>query len=61
VVTFSPRFIIKNNIVEDVYYRQEASGQASMVKAGCSMPIYWFDEDDPKELYLRLSGLMDEW
>ncbi|KAJ3408710.1 hypothetical protein HDV05_004781 [Chytridiales sp. JEL 0842] len=61
VVTFSPRFIVKNSMAEDLYCRQQASSQPILIKAGSSMPLYWFKEDEPKELFLRLAGLMDEW
>ncbi|KAI8610486.1 hypothetical protein BC830DRAFT_1069804 [Chytriomyces sp. MP71] len=61
VVTFTPRFMVKNNIGEDLHCRQGAKQQPLLIKSKSSMPLIYFTEGVPRQLSLRLAGLMDEW
>ncbi|KAJ3106617.1 hypothetical protein HDU97_005982 [Phlyctochytrium planicorne] len=61
IVTFTPRFIVKNNMSEDVFCRQNPSAPTTLVKSGDYIPVLYFSELEQRQLSLRLSGLMDEW
>ncbi|KAI9340870.1 hypothetical protein BDR26DRAFT_820276 [Obelidium mucronatum] len=61
VVTFSPRFMIKNNMNEDLNCRQEVKQQPTLIKSKSSVPLHFFNERSPRQLSLRMAGLMNEW
>ncbi|KAI8844441.1 hypothetical protein BJ741DRAFT_543605 [Chytriomyces cf. hyalinus JEL632] len=61
VITFSPRFMIKNAMNEDLHCRQDPKQQPTLIKAKTSMPLIHFSEGNMRLLFLRLAGLMDEW
>ncbi|KAI8929325.1 hypothetical protein BC831DRAFT_410850 [Entophlyctis helioformis] len=63
VVTFSPRFIVQNNLPEALYFRQTDSTAAMMVKSKESMPLLTLKaaENGVFELSIRLSNAMSNW
>ncbi|KAJ3205144.1 hypothetical protein HDU82_005381, partial [Entophlyctis luteolus] len=61
VVTFAPRFMVKNTMNEDLHCRQDIKQTPILVKSKTSMPIHQFNVKDPRQLCLRMAGLTDEW
>ncbi|KAJ3110151.1 hypothetical protein HK100_003137 [Physocladia obscura] len=61
VVTVTPRFMIKNNMSEDLQCRQHPKHQPILIKSKASVPIHYFKANESRQLCLRMDGLMDEW
>ncbi|KAJ3031870.1 UNVERIFIED_CONTAM: hypothetical protein HDU68_011629 [Siphonaria sp. JEL0065] len=61
VVTFTPRFMIKNNMNEDLNCRQEVKQTPTLIKSKSSIPLHYFNERSSRQLSLRMAGLMNEW
>ncbi|TPX42076.1 hypothetical protein SeMB42_g05292 [Synchytrium endobioticum] len=63
VVTFTPRFVIKNNMSEDVHCRQQGVNQPTVaIKAGDVVPLASLLRGEGRQqLCTRLTGLTNEW
>ncbi|ORY51917.1 hypothetical protein BCR33DRAFT_712120 [Rhizoclosmatium globosum] len=61
VVTFTPRFMIRNNMTEDLHCRQESKQSPILIPSKASVPLHYFMERSQRQLSLRMAGLMDEW
>ncbi|KAH9250730.1 hypothetical protein BASA81_011446 [Batrachochytrium salamandrivorans] len=63
VVTFSPRFIIRNNVSESILFRQSGTSTATEVKPKESLALMALShvDDDAFELNIRLSSAKSDW
>lgn len=61
VVTFSPRFIIKNNLESEIELLDVGSSESLHLKAGQLEPLYKLPRIDEKQLKLRLPGGKSKW
>ncbi|KAJ3052099.1 hypothetical protein HK097_006900 [Rhizophlyctis rosea] len=63
VVTFAPRFILKNNMDEDLQFRQQGASAAMLLKAKDSAPLHTIRimDEGYAQLSVRLTGLTNEW
>ncbi|KAJ3037263.1 hypothetical protein HDV00_001828 [Rhizophlyctis rosea] len=63
VVTFAPRFILKNNMDEDLQFRQQRASAAVLLKSKDSGPLHTIRSVDEgfAQLSVRLTGLTNEW
>ena len=63
VVTFTPRFLMKNNTDEDIYYRQAGTMSQILIKAKSVLPIVELRkfEDLSPQMCIRLENMMSEW
>ncbi|KAJ3291062.1 hypothetical protein HK104_006345 [Borealophlyctis nickersoniae] len=63
VVTFAPRFILKNKMDEDLQLRQHGTTAAILLKSKDSLPLHGVHVLDGSmvQLCCRLTGLTNEW
>eukprot|EP00842_Homolaphlyctis_polyrhiza_P001382 jgi/Hompol1/2244/HPOL_005409-RA len=63
VVTFSPRFIVQNNLNETIHVRQAGTTAAVTIEPKASVPFMTLNaaENDLFELCVRLSSSMSDW
>ncbi|KAG0003109.1 hypothetical protein BGZ80_007728 [Entomortierella chlamydospora] len=61
VVTITPRFILKNNLNEDVYFREHGSNNVVTLLANQHAPLRYMRQGSQKLLSLRLSGVTTRW
>ncbi|KAJ3332602.1 hypothetical protein HDU76_013706 [Blyttiomyces sp. JEL0837] len=61
IVTFTPRYVVRNNLDDDLYCRQGMAGTPILLKSSTSVPLYYFNDTNQGQLSLRMAGLMDEW
>ncbi|KAI8823370.1 uncharacterized protein EV422DRAFT_352091 [Fimicolochytrium jonesii] len=63
VITLAPRFIFRNNMTEDIQFRQNGATETFTLKSTESMPFHTLKLNDsaPNDFCIRLSGLMNEW
>ncbi|TPX30777.1 hypothetical protein SmJEL517_g05746 [Synchytrium microbalum] len=65
VVTFTPRFVVKNNMSDDVHCRQQGVNQPTIaVKSGDVVPLANLlkaTTEGQQQLCIRLTGLTNEW
>ncbi|KAI9097290.1 hypothetical protein DFS34DRAFT_116945 [Phlyctochytrium arcticum] len=62
-ITFSPRFILKNALAEDLQIKQPGSNNIQVIGAGDRIPLHTFHLADNHQTHIaaRLTGLMNEW
>ena len=63
VVTFAPRFILKNKMDEDLQFRQQGTSAAMLLRSKDSAPLHTIRTMDEgyAQLSVRLTGLTNEW
>jgi hypothetical protein len=61
IITFSPRFIVKNNMPENLNCRLQLAGPPLLLKVGETTPLYQFSSAEAGIISLRMAGLVDEW
>ncbi|TPX68863.1 hypothetical protein SpCBS45565_g02841 [Spizellomyces sp. 'palustris'] len=63
VVTFAPRFIFKNNMDEDIQFRQFGATTTSHLRSHDQIPLHTLNmtEGPQTQMCIRLTGLMNEW
>ncbi|KAJ3171453.1 hypothetical protein HDU88_007532 [Geranomyces variabilis] len=64
VVTFAPRFILKNNMDEDLQIRPAGTTEGVNLAASQSLPLHTLKMMDGKQQHdvcIRFTGLMNEW
>ncbi|KAF9968752.1 hypothetical protein BGZ73_009156, partial [Actinomortierella ambigua] len=61
VVTFTPRYIIKNNLGEDLNFREAGSSNGTLLPAGGRVPLRYMRQGQQKLLSLRLPGVTTRW
>ncbi|KAF8984234.1 hypothetical protein BGZ46_008534 [Entomortierella lignicola] len=61
VVTITPRFILKNNLNEDVIFREYGSKDITNLAAHQHAPLRYMRQGAQKLLSLRLSGVTTRW
>ncbi|KAJ3015263.1 hypothetical protein HKX48_004689 [Thoreauomyces humboldtii] len=63
VVTFAPRFILKNHMEEEIQIRQRGATAAVSLKTNESVPLHDLKlvEGAQHDVCVRLTGLMNEW
>jgi vacuolar protein sorting-associated protein 13A/C len=58
VVTFSPRFIMINNLGETIFYMQaQTMSFIGSLEAGEHIPFHWVDAEGPNQLCIRLADV----
>ena len=61
VVTITPRFILKNNLSEDLNFREFGSSNVTLLPAGERVPLRYLRQGQQKLLSLRLPGITSRW
>ncbi|KAG0050250.1 hypothetical protein BGZ83_004992 [Gryganskiella cystojenkinii] len=61
VVTITPRFILKNNLNEDLNFREFGSSNVTLLPAGQRVPLRYLRQGQQKLLSLRLPGVTSRW
>ncbi|KAI8912336.1 hypothetical protein DFJ77DRAFT_511881 [Powellomyces hirtus] len=63
VVTFAPRYILKNNLDEDIQFRQAGTSEGVTLLKSQSVPLHTLKLTEGKQhnVAIRLTGLMNEW
>ncbi|KAI9141282.1 hypothetical protein BKA69DRAFT_1124929 [Paraphysoderma sedebokerense] len=61
VVTFTPRFIVKNNCDADIQWRQSSSSRMETVPRGQQKPVMFLRISEDKLLSFRFQGLVYDW
>ncbi|KAG0208228.1 hypothetical protein BGX33_006369 [Mortierella sp. NVP41] len=61
IVTISPRFILKNNLNEDLNFREFGSNNVTLLPAHQRVPLRYMHQGQQKLLSLRLPGVTSRW
>ncbi|KAF9211914.1 hypothetical protein BGZ59_007452 [Podila verticillata] len=61
VVTITPRFILKNNLDEDLNFREFGSSNVTLLPAHQRVPLRYLRQGQQKLLSLRLPGVTSRW
>ncbi|KAF9111925.1 hypothetical protein BGX27_004234 [Mortierella sp. AM989] len=61
VVTITPRFILKNNLNEEVHFREYGSNNVTDLPPHQHAPLRYMRQGSQKLLSLRLSGVTSRW
>ncbi|GES89872.1 vacuolar protein sorting-associated protein vps13 [Rhizophagus clarus] len=61
IVTFTPRFILKNNLNEDINFREPESSNAITIKSKDRAPLHFLRKGNVKQLMLSYPGLNKSW
>ncbi|KAF9435541.1 hypothetical protein BGZ76_006083 [Entomortierella beljakovae] len=61
VVTITPRFIVKNNLNEDLNFREYGSNNVTLVPSHQHAPLRYMRQGAQKLLSLRLPGVTSRW
>ncbi|ORZ00047.1 hypothetical protein BCR41DRAFT_313859 [Lobosporangium transversale] len=61
VVTITPRFILKNNLNEDLNFREYGSNNVTLLPAQQRVPLRYLRLGQEKLLSLRLPGVTSRW
>jgi len=61
VVTITPRFILKNNLDEDLNFREYCSNNVTLLPAHQRVPLRYMRQGQQKLLSLRLPGVTSRW
>ncbi|KAF9963917.1 hypothetical protein BGZ65_006327 [Modicella reniformis] len=61
VVTITPRFILKNNLNEDLCFREVGSSNSTMLPAGKHEPLRYMRQGQQKLLSLRKREVTSRW
>ncbi|KAG0213348.1 hypothetical protein BGX28_004686 [Mortierella sp. GBA30] len=61
VVTITPRFILKNNLDEDLNFREYGSSNVTLLPAHQRVPLRYMRQGQQKLLSLRLPGVTSRW
>ncbi|KAG9326243.1 hypothetical protein KVV02_000958 [Mortierella alpina] len=61
VVTITPRFILKNNLDEDLNFREYGSNNVTLLPAHQRVPLRYMRQGQQKLLSLRLPGVTSRW
>ncbi|RUS21382.1 hypothetical protein BC937DRAFT_92871, partial [Endogone sp. FLAS-F59071] len=61
IITFTPRFILKNNLNEDISFREPASTNNTLLKAGQRAPLHFLRQGVEKQLTVQFPGLNNPW
>ncbi|KAF9166895.1 hypothetical protein DFQ26_006563 [Actinomortierella ambigua] len=61
VVTFTPRYIVKNNLGEDLHFREFGSSNSTLLPAGERVPLRYMRQGEQKLLSLRFPGITSRW
>ncbi|POS86544.1 hypothetical protein EPUL_002626 [Erysiphe pulchra] len=61
VVTIAPRFILKNQISEEISVREPGSSKFMVIKPQALQPLYFLQKSTKKQLSLCYPGLNNKW
>ncbi|RUP47466.1 hypothetical protein BC936DRAFT_145703 [Jimgerdemannia flammicorona] len=61
IITFTPRFILKNNLNEDIQFREPGSTSITSLKAGQRAPLHFLRQGPEKQLTVQFPGLNNPW
>lgn len=61
VVTIAPRFILKNQISEEISVREPGSSKSMVIKPQALQPLYFLQKGTKKQLSLCYPGLNSKW
>ncbi|KAF9185293.1 hypothetical protein BGZ51_009186 [Haplosporangium sp. Z 767] len=61
IVTITPRFILKNNLNEDLNFREYGSNNVTLLRAQERVPLRYMHQGQQKLLSLRLPGVTSRW
>lgn len=61
VITLAPRFILKNQMSEELDVREPGSGEVFTLKAGALQPLHFLQKSAIKQLCLCFPGLNNQW
>lgn len=60
-MTFTPRFILKNNLSEDINFREPESTNVITIKSKDRAPLHFLKKGNVKQLMLCHPGLNNPW
>ena len=61
IVTVAPRFVLKNNINEEINIREPGSSETMTVKPGDLRPLHFLRRVPQKQVCLCFSGVNNQW
>ncbi|KAE8441399.1 hypothetical protein EG329_004988 [Mollisiaceae sp. DMI_Dod_QoI] len=61
VVTLAPRFVLKNQMKEELNVREPGSSQLMTLKPGALQPLHFLQKSPVKQLSLCFPGLNNQW
>lgn len=61
VVTIAPRFVIKNNLGEELDIREPGSSEVTSIKPGSLLPLRYLRQTSGQQLSLCFPGLNNQW
>eukprot|EP01129_Flabellula_baltica_P011436 TRINITY_DN5005_c0_g1_i1.p1 TRINITY_DN5005_c0_g1~~TRINITY_DN5005_c0_g1_i1.p1 ORF type:complete len:2753 (-),score=489.51 TRINITY_DN5005_c0_g1_i1:1651-9480(-) len=61
IVKFRPAYVLVNNLLEDISYKQKNQKNSFLLPHGKQVPFHWTNADNPKTLLLTLSNNCYHW
>ncbi|KHJ35601.1 putative vacuolar protein sorting-associated protein vps13 [Erysiphe necator] len=61
VVSIAPRFILKNQMIEEISVREPGSSEIMIIEPGALQPLYFLQKGNKKQLSLCHTGLNNKW
>lgn len=61
VITLAPRFVLKNQMNEDLDVREPGSSEIFTLKSGALLPLHFLQKTAVKQLCLCFPGLNNQW
>lgn len=61
LITFTPRYILRNDTSHDIKYREPGSRADSLLTSNSSLPLYFLRQNAEKQLSIKFPGVGHAW
>jgi vacuolar protein sorting-associated protein 13A/C len=61
LITFTPRYILRNDSSHDIKHREPGSRSDSLLEANSSSPLYFLRQTAEKQLSIKFPGVSNTW
>ncbi|KAJ2960621.1 hypothetical protein NQZ79_g4034 [Umbelopsis isabellina] len=61
LITFTPRYILRNDSGHDIKHREPGSRSDSLLEANSSSPLYFLRQSAEKQLSIKFPGVSNTW
>jgi len=61
LITFTPRYILRNDSSHDIKFREPGSRSDSLLAASSSSPLYFLRQNAEKQLSIKFPGVSNAW
>ncbi|KAI9287283.1 vacuolar protein sorting-associated protein vps13 [Umbelopsis sp. AD052] len=61
LITFTPRYILRNDTSHDIKYREPGSRADSLLTSNSSLPLYFVRQNAEKQLSIKFPGVGHAW